>query len=44
MEALRAPGAATNTFYEQQGTEGYRNLAQLGESLIRLLIIDDGYE
>lgn len=43
VEALRAPGSGANMFHDYQGTDGYRRLAQLGEIVIRLAIVDDGY-
>lgn len=44
VEALRAPGSGyTNPQADQQGNDGYRRLAQLGDSLLRTMIIDDGY-
>ncbi|KAK7906360.1 hypothetical protein PG985_016366 [Apiospora marii] len=43
VEALRAPGSGFNTPQSQNGVEGYRRLAQLGESLIQTIIIDECY-
>lgn len=43
VEALRAPGAGFDTQFNVQGVDGYRRLSQLGESLLRMIIIDEGY-
>ena len=43
VEALRAPGAGFDTQSNVQGVDGYRRLSQLGESLLRTIIIDEVY-
>ncbi|EMD59040.1 hypothetical protein COCSADRAFT_41592 [Bipolaris sorokiniana ND90Pr] len=43
VEALRAPGAGCNTQNNFQDPDGYRRLSQLGESVIHLVIADEGY-
>ena len=43
VEALRAPGSGFNTHQNQHGVDGYRRLAQLGESLVQSVVIDDCY-
>ncbi|KAI0120741.1 hypothetical protein BJ170DRAFT_646590 [Xylariales sp. AK1849] len=43
LEALRAPGSGFNGPHNHHGTEGYRRLAQLGESLVRVAIIEESY-
>lgn len=43
VEALRAPGAGYLGPTLQRGNEGYRRLAQLGECLLRVAIIDESY-
>lgn len=44
VEALRAPGSGfTSAQADQQGNDGYKRLAQLSDSLLRTMIIDEGH-
>ena len=43
VEALRAPGAGSSSHDDIHVVDGYRRLAQLGESAMRLAVADDGY-
>lgn len=43
FEALRAPGCGSTFGHDPQGNDGYRRLAQLGDSVLRMVVVDEGY-